>query len=148
MPGSNFAPEQANQGKYPLLWRLALDTLPMQASAVPCERVFSSSKETDALRRSSMSPLMMEMLQIMKFIYRSERLSFTDNLLSSEYELSILDIEPQVIDALMSEGKIDELVKLVDQAWTGWGRDEAATPEVEFELEDEDEDSDSDGDSD
>ncbi|KAJ2918846.1 hypothetical protein MD484_g1605, partial [Candolleomyces efflorescens] len=115
---------QSNQTVYPLLWRLAIDTLPMQASAVPCERAFSSSKETDALRRSSLSPLMMEMLQILKFIYRGDRLSFTEDLLSSEFELSILDIEPQVIDRLMAEGKIDELCELVDESWRGWGNSE------------------------
>jgi hypothetical protein len=67
---------------------------------------------------------MMEMLQVLKFIYRGDRLSFTENLLSSEFELSILDIEPQVIDRLMAEGRIDELCELVDESWRGWGNSE------------------------
>ncbi|TEB26685.1 hypothetical protein FA13DRAFT_1607328, partial [Coprinellus micaceus] len=83
---------------------------------VPCERAFSSSKETDALRRSSLSPLMMEMLQILKFTYHGDRLSFTDNLLCSEFEMSILEIDPDVIDRLLAEGKVDELCELVDEA--------------------------------
>ncbi|KAJ7835665.1 hypothetical protein B0H14DRAFT_2187595, partial [Mycena olivaceomarginata] len=69
------------------LFRLALDVLPAQASAVPCERVFSSSKETDALRRSSLSPTVMEMLQILKFIYRKGRISFTEGWVATEEEL-------------------------------------------------------------
>ncbi|KAJ3537348.1 hypothetical protein NMY22_g5628 [Coprinellus aureogranulatus] len=121
---------QANQGKYPLLWSLALDTLPKLALAVPCERVFSSSKETDALRRLSMSPLMMEILQIM----------------NSEFELLVLDIDPRIIDTLMAEGKIAELCKLVDEAWAGWGCKRAPAQEVDLEDEDEDDESDSDAD--
>ncbi|KAJ6466077.1 hypothetical protein DFH09DRAFT_885237, partial [Mycena vulgaris] len=69
------------------LFRVALDVLPVQASAVPCERVFSSSKETDALRRGNLSPPVMEMLQIPKFIYRGGRLSFADEWVATEEEL-------------------------------------------------------------
>ncbi|PPR07616.1 hypothetical protein CVT24_004169 [Panaeolus cyanescens] len=41
---------QERKYQYPLLFKLALNVLPIQASAVPSERVFSSSKETDTLR--------------------------------------------------------------------------------------------------
>lgn len=92
------------------------------SAALPCERVFSSSKETDTLRRSALSPLM-EILQILKFIHRSDRLSFTDGLLSSEIEQSILDIDLDVIDKPTAEGKIEELYKVISEAWAGWGRD-------------------------
>ncbi|KII82957.1 hypothetical protein PLICRDRAFT_74446, partial [Plicaturopsis crispa FD-325 SS-3] len=57
---------------FPLLYRIALDVLPVQASAVPCERVFSSSAETDTCRRSNLSPKRMEMLQILKYAYRHD----------------------------------------------------------------------------
>ena len=46
----------------------------MQASAVPCERVFSSSKVTDADRRSKLDPQFMETLQILKFRLHEENL--------------------------------------------------------------------------
>ena len=46
----------------------------MQASAVPCERVFSSSKVTDADRRSKLDPRFMETLQILKFRLHEENL--------------------------------------------------------------------------
>ncbi|KII82962.1 hypothetical protein PLICRDRAFT_120018 [Plicaturopsis crispa FD-325 SS-3] len=58
---------QAQKFKFPLLYRVALDVMPVQASAVPCERVFSSSKATDTDQRNSLSPVMMEMLQILKY---------------------------------------------------------------------------------
>ncbi|KAJ6509827.1 hypothetical protein DFH09DRAFT_856567, partial [Mycena vulgaris] len=64
-----------------------LDVLPVQASAVPCDRVFSSSKETDALRRGNLSPTVMKMLQILKFIYRKGRVSFADEWVATEEEL-------------------------------------------------------------
>ena len=37
---------QENQTRYPTLFRLAMDILPIQGSAVLCKRVFSSAKET------------------------------------------------------------------------------------------------------
>ena len=46
---------------------LAMDVLPIQGSAVPCERVFSSAKETTTARRNHISPELMEALQMLKF---------------------------------------------------------------------------------
>ncbi len=74
-----------------------MDVLPAQASAVPCERVFSSSKETDALRRTRLSPLLMEVLQILKYIYRHDRLSFFGDLVCTEEELSYVDIPANTV---------------------------------------------------
>ena len=56
---------------------MAMDYLPIQASSVPCERVFSSSAETDTKQRNRINPLMMETLQMLKFHLRKERLNFT-----------------------------------------------------------------------
>lgn len=54
-----------------------MDYLPIQASAVPCERVFSSSAETDTKKRNRISPRLMEALQMLKFHLKKERLNFT-----------------------------------------------------------------------
>ena|SRR5882762_7615647 len=113
---------QSKQGTYPLLWRIALDVLPAQASAVPCDRVFSSSKETDALRRSSLSLVVMEILQVLKYIFRNDRLSFTNDLLCCEEELSVIDIPRETVEELLSMGKINELKDLLDSSWEGWGQ--------------------------
>ncbi|KAJ3838247.1 hypothetical protein F5878DRAFT_500427, partial [Lentinula raphanica] len=69
------------------LFRLALDVLPVQASAVPCERPFSSSKETDTDRRSRMSSVLMEVLQVLKSLYHSERLNFTKSWVAKSSEM-------------------------------------------------------------
>ncbi|KAJ8078365.1 hypothetical protein PM082_000572 [Marasmius tenuissimus] len=55
----------ANKTRWDLIFRVTVDVLPAQASAVPCERVFSSSKQTDASQRSNLSPEMFEILQIL-----------------------------------------------------------------------------------
>jgi hAT family C-terminal dimerisation region len=58
-----------------------MDIIPIQASSVPCERVFSSSKETITARRNSLSPKVVEALQLLKFSTRQGReLSFTEGL--------------------------------------------------------------------
>ena len=46
---------------------IAMDYLPIQASAVPSERIFSSSAQTDTCRRNSIKPILMESLQMLKF---------------------------------------------------------------------------------
>jgi hypothetical protein len=66
---------------------MALDFLPIQASSVPCERVFSSSAETDTKKRNRINPDLMEALQLLKFAYKKERFSFTKHLLTSEEDL-------------------------------------------------------------
>lgn len=91
-----------------------MDVLPAQASAVPCERVFSSSKETDTLRRTSMSPLLMEILQILKYTYKAERLSFFGDLVCTEQELSFIDLPSSTIHDLMSRGQISQLSAMLD----------------------------------
>ncbi|KAJ7683671.1 hypothetical protein B0H17DRAFT_864290, partial [Mycena rosella] len=101
---------------FPIFFRIALDVLPVQASAVPCERVFSSSKETDVLRRGNLSPIVMEMLQILKFIYRKGRVSFTDGLVATEEELSVIDVDPEVLEGLLAAGRVEELVQLLNES--------------------------------
>jgi hypothetical protein len=62
-----------------------MDILPVQASAVPSERVFSSSKETDTLRHSNLSLGMMQILQILKSLFKTERLDFNDGWITRDF---------------------------------------------------------------
>ena len=75
---------QANQGRYPHIFQLAMDIIPIQASSlsVPCERVFSSGKETMAPRQRHISPDLMEALQVLKYSIckGSSSLSFTEGM--------------------------------------------------------------------
>jgi hypothetical protein len=58
-----------------------MDVLPIQASSVPSERVFSSGKETMTARRRRISPHLMEILQMLKYsINKGRALEFTEGL--------------------------------------------------------------------
>ena len=69
----------------------AIDYLAIQGSAVPCERVFSSAKETTTPRRNRIHADLMEMLQMLKFSLKGgESLNFTQGT-SREDVVSYLD---------------------------------------------------------
>ncbi|KAJ6603665.1 hypothetical protein B0H10DRAFT_1746723, partial [Mycena sp. CBHHK59/15] len=51
----------------PTILVLAVDILPIQGSAVPCEHIFSSSADTDTIRRDRIAPDLKEALQMLKF---------------------------------------------------------------------------------
>ncbi|KAI0719418.1 hypothetical protein C8T65DRAFT_736744 [Cerioporus squamosus] len=80
-----------------------------QASSVPCEQVFSSSKETITQRRTKMSPDLLSELQLLKFSYKQNRLSFTSSLVADEKDYAI---EGKVTDTavreLLKAGKYEE----------------------------------------
>jgi len=65
--------KQENQLHYPTFFLTALDYLPIQGSAVPCERVFSSAKETMTDRRNRICEKLMEQLQMLKFSFKNGR---------------------------------------------------------------------------
>jgi trehalose/maltose hydrolase-like predicted phosphorylase len=55
-----------------------MDILPIQASAVPCERIFSSAGETTTKRRNNINPKLMEALQMLKFaLKKGHSIDFT-----------------------------------------------------------------------
>src|SRR6267154_6224641 len=120
---------QMKRMEYPTIFRMAMDYLPIQASAVPCEHVFSSSAETDTKKRNRISPILMEVLQMLKFHLKKERLDFTRGWITSQKLL--LEDEPdepvtidgpvQVLDSILrtimqeeGDGVVDtvELVEL------------------------------------
>ncbi|PCH37378.1 hypothetical protein WOLCODRAFT_84330, partial [Wolfiporia cocos MD-104 SS10] len=93
---------------YPTIFALAMDILPIQASSVPCERVFSSGKETTVPRRNRLSPEMMEALQMLKYSTKKRRdvLNFTSGL-RKETELEQMENEQrsQMVEDLPSFSK-------------------------------------------
>lgn len=58
-----------------------MDVLPAQASSVPCERLFSSGKETCTARRNRIQPELMEALQALKLSTHNSTLNLTEHLL-------------------------------------------------------------------
>jgi len=103
---------QESKTAYPVIYRVALDILPVQASAVPCERAFSSSKETCVLRRSLLSAGMLEVLQVLKHLYKGERLDFTSHWIANEEDYSIEKATEAAISELMTSAKSEELLDL------------------------------------
>jgi hypothetical protein len=51
---------------FPMLARIALDVLPTQASSVPCERLFSGTKQIAVARRASLGSIFFEEVVITK----------------------------------------------------------------------------------
>jgi hypothetical protein len=83
-----------------------MDTLPIQASSVPCERVFSSVKATMAPRRSWISSDLMEALQLLKFSIRNgvsldftSGLNYTDELEEMELGATLHSEIPENVNA-------------------------------------------------
>lgn len=56
-----------------------MDMLAIQGTSVPCERVFSASKETVRARRNRLGPKIMEATQILKF-QANQDINFTEGL--------------------------------------------------------------------
>ena len=105
---------QINEKVYPYLYRVALDVLAAQASAVICERVFSSSKETDTLRRSRIDPELMEALQCLKYYYKQARFDLTADLIAREEDYTIEGpVTDHAIRELLAHNRLQELDELL-----------------------------------
>jgi len=74
--------------EFPMLFSIAMDYLPIQATSVPCERVFLSAKDTDTPKRNRISPDLMEALQMLKHSLKKERLNFMKGWPTSEAVMS------------------------------------------------------------
>jgi hypothetical protein len=74
--------------EFPTLFSIPMDYLPIQATSVPCEHVFSSAKDTDTVKRNQISPVLMEALQMLKYSRKKERLNFMDGWPTSEAVMS------------------------------------------------------------
>ncbi|KAG8697387.1 hypothetical protein FRC09_007904 [Ceratobasidium sp. 395] len=76
-----------HQYTYPLLYQIAMDVLPVQASSVSSERVFSSSKLTCTAARNRITSENMEYLQVLKHALHRRRRG------QGEDELNGLDLD-------------------------------------------------------
>jgi len=75
-----------------------LDYLLIQASAVPCEHVFSSSAETDTKRWNCIHPVLMEALQMLKFSLKQKQLDFMAGLATPDCDMVVpMDEEIEVL---------------------------------------------------
>lgn len=104
---------QSKRKGYPIIFVIAMHHLPIQASSVLCKRAFSSSAETDTKKHNWISPILMEAIQMLKFDFKKNQLSFTQRtkldqwvLLKDEPEkpesYTGIDLgQPKAIDALI-----------------------------------------------
>jgi hypothetical protein len=63
--------------EFPTLFGIALDYLLIQASSIPYECVFLSAKETNTLKHNCIHPVLMKVLQTLKFLLKKEWFNFT-----------------------------------------------------------------------
>lgn len=104
---------QINCERYPTVARIALDVIPAQGSAVPCEHLFSGSKQTATDLRASLGPERFEELQILKSDWRETVFDYAqandaageeewDNENAAEYEAMLkADEELSELDRLL-----------------------------------------------
>ncbi|KAF8691107.1 Encoded by, partial [Rhizoctonia solani] len=82
-----------HQYTYPILYQIAMNVLPAQASSVSSERVFSSSKLTVTAQRTRLSASNVEYLQVLKHTLRRRRRDRLDGVTETGIE-----IEPDGLD--------------------------------------------------
>jgi hypothetical protein len=96
---------------------MAMDYLPIQASSVPCERIFSSSAETNTKKRNRISALLMEALQMLKFYLKKERLNFTELWMTPDVQMVEDDPEGDLLNDLLQgdfEGVLDGIIQSIN----------------------------------
>ncbi|KAG6855738.1 hypothetical protein H0H87_011408 [Tephrocybe sp. NHM501043] len=90
-----------NEHSYPLLFHVTMDVLPVQASAVSCEQVFSSKA-----------------LQMLKFSFKQERLNFTGDLIADEKDYTIVGlVTGTAVLEFLEAGKLQELEELLSNTY-------------------------------
>ncbi len=100
------------------MFQVAADVLPTPASSVPSERVFSSGKETDTLRRSGLDTALFEILQVLKYSLKHRYLERVDGgLVAREADLRARDIVIPAEEAhkLLENGNAHELRRLLNE---------------------------------
>ncbi|TEB18379.1 hypothetical protein FA13DRAFT_1628437, partial [Coprinellus micaceus] len=80
------------------------------------ERVFSSAKETDTLRRSNLAEVTMEVLQITKYLSKHATLDFSDGWVTSESDLEVVALDPSEINELIATRRVDKLAEIILKA--------------------------------
>lgn len=76
---------------YPAWFKIATDYLVIQASAIPCEWVFSSSVQTDTTCRNKIRPELTEAFQVLKYALKKQCLNFIGGWGTDEMSLGAED---------------------------------------------------------
>jgi hypothetical protein len=97
---------QDNAKLYPTLARIALDVLPSQASSVPCERLFSGTKQIAVDRRARLNSAVFEELVIMGSAWRPDIYDMAAWTSLQEEEVDFFDFEFDFEDMLVNDAEI------------------------------------------
>jgi len=90
-------PLKIERNLFPTVFLMAMDYLPIQASLVPCEHVFSSSAKTDTKKCNRIGPVLMEALQMLKFSLKKLHLNFTEGW-QMDYNSILHQDDPDIVD--------------------------------------------------
>jgi hypothetical protein len=113
--------KQLNKLTLPTFFEIFLDFIPIQASAVPSERVFSLSAETNTKKQNHINPVLMEALQMLKFALKQSRLDFTKGWIMPQSMLQ--EQEPELgkdlgdLLRLNSEDVVDNIIQLFGECY-------------------------------
>ena len=116
---------QFSETSLPTCFDMSLDFLPIQASMVPSEHVFSSSAETDTKKRNHINPVLMEALQMMKFTLKRSCLNFTKDWATPESDL--LEQEPEIGEDLLADLLGHDSEDIIDKIIQDFGKDAGGT---------------------
>ncbi|KAI9512980.1 hypothetical protein F5148DRAFT_1279246 [Russula earlei] len=94
---------------YPTLAWIALNILPHHASSVPCEWLFSASKQTADLHQAALGTKHFEELQILKFAWRA---SVPDNAAQNSAQIEEVELGEycEILEAEDTSAEWDELL--------------------------------------
>lgn len=102
---------------FPNLFQLAMNVLPAQGSAVSCERVFSSAKRTITDGRNRLAAGTVETRQILKYAFKSSRLSLQARWNTTLVEATALTIAKDLEVALKTRNMHD-FERLIEELQT------------------------------
>ena len=101
------------QATWPTIFQGDLDYLPIQASTVLSERVFSSSAEMDTKKRNRINPILMESLQMLKFAFKKDCLDFTGGWITPEHLMEEQVPDQDLLAALFAGGSEDGMDRII-----------------------------------
>lgn len=90
-----------------------MDYLPVQATSVPCERLFSSAADTDTPKRNRISAELMEALQVLKFLIKRNRLSFTRHLQNLSVVIDALLAQSEGLSSVHAELAVGDILSVI-----------------------------------
>ena len=107
MPVIDNKIHQEHEHVFPTLFKVAMSYLAIQGTAIPSERVFSSSAETLTKCHSHLQPKMIEALQMLKYLQWKSRLEWMEKLQVVEDEL-IAEAQSEVLADLMGASETEQ----------------------------------------